>query len=180
MEKIRDPLVLAYEAIQMAIQTVHGKDFLIFDDLPDATEFKKQLPAANISNISSTIEKALMREFEPHKIKNNNNGTYTVATETLRFDYLMQVSFFAHKKGIVQKLSTEFIMYMEEKNELLLPDDFWNETMQIFLQSSPTAPHGEPDLYQCDQTWLCRGKLLTSEIVNSIDVTNLRFKIKNI
>ncbi len=41
MEKIRDPLVLVYETLKKAIQTVHGQDFLVFDDFPDSRQLQK-------------------------------------------------------------------------------------------------------------------------------------------
>lgn len=172
----RDPLVLAYEALKMAIKSVHGMDFAVYDDLPDATEFRKRLPAASISYISGGGEKAFMREFTPHAIK-KNAGTFNVATETTRFEYLIQVSFFDDKKGKAQTLSTAFYTSMEIENEIPLPDDPWGETMQIFLESPPFPPRGKPDLYQCDQTWRCRGKLLTTEVVNAVDVRGFRIRI---
>ena len=42
MEKIRDPLVLVYETLKKAIKTVHGQDFLVFDDLPKTESNKKK------------------------------------------------------------------------------------------------------------------------------------------
>lgn len=179
MDRLRDPLVLAYEAIKAAIREVHGEAFAVFDDAPDATKLKKQLPAASISYISGSSEKAFMREFEPHAIKKNKGGTFTVATETLRFEYYIQVSFFSHEKGLAQRLSTQFYTKTEQENEIPLLDEPWNETMQIFLESPPLPPRGEPDLYQCDQTWACRGRLLTTEVVNAVDVRKLKLKIHN-
>lgn len=59
-----------------------------------------------------------MREWIPHKeIKNRDD--FTVATETLRLEYVIQISFFANRKGIAQRLSTKFIHYLEEKNDKL-------------------------------------------------------------
>ena len=50
MEKIRDPLVLVYETLKKAIQTVHGENFLVLDDFPMADRFhKEKRNAANIS-----------------------------------------------------------------------------------------------------------------------------------
>ncbi len=179
-EQLRDPLVLTYEALKHAIRQVHGEKFLVYDDIPVATELKKQLPAANLSYVSGVGEKAFMREFDPHTLKDNENGTFTVVTETLRFDYYIQVSFFATKKGLAQMLSNKFMAIIELENEILIPNDPWGETMQIMLESPPLPPRGEPDLYQCEQTWLCRGKLLTTEVVNAVDITNLRIRTKNV
>ena len=69
MEKVRDPLVLVYETLKQAIKTVHGQDFLVFDDFPTADSYRKQNKnAANISFVSANSEKGLMREFIPHKV----------------------------------------------------------------------------------------------------------------
>ena len=58
MEKIRDPLVLVYETLKKAIQTVHGQDFLVMYDFPTADSFRKQnRNAANISFVSASSEK---------------------------------------------------------------------------------------------------------------------------
>ena len=75
MEKMRDPLVLVYETLKKAIKTVHGQDFLVLDDFPTADSYRKQnRNAANISFISASSEKGLMREFIPHQtIKNKND-----------------------------------------------------------------------------------------------------------
>ncbi|MCP1306487.1 hypothetical protein [Paenibacillus tyrfis] len=175
---MRDPLVSTYEALAAAMVKVHGKDFPVLDGDPDPTVFKKQLPAAHIVQVSGTVEKALMREYEPHGLINNGDGTYTVGTESCRFDYLIQVSFYGAKPGIAQRLSTAFMAYVEMDNELVIPGDKWGESMQIFLEAPPMPPRGEPDLYQCDATYRCRGKLITEERVQSIDVSKLKFKIE--
>ncbi len=182
MEKIRDPLVLVYETLKKAIKTVHGQDFLVLDDFPTADSYRKQNKnAANISFVSASSEKGLMREFVPHKvIKNDNNNQFTIATETLRIEYVIQISFFANRKGIAQMLSTKFINYLEQKNELELVDDKWLENMDIFLMYPPAPPEGDTDLWQVNQTWQCSAKLLTEEIVDKVEQMNFTGKIKNI
>ena len=181
MEKIRDPLVLVYETLKKAIQTVHGQDFLVFDDFPTADSFRKQnRNAANISFISASSEKGLMREFVPHKTaKNKNDNKFTVATETLRMEYIIQISFFANRKGIAQVLSTKFIHYLEQKNELKLEGDTWQESMDIFLMYPPAPPEGDTDLWQVNQTWQCSAKLLTEEVVDKVEQMNFTGIIKN-
>ncbi len=182
MEKIRDPLVLVYETLKQAIKTVHGQDFLVLDDFPTADSYRKQnRNAANISFVSASSEKGLMREFIPHKVvKNDNDNQFTVATETLRLEYVIQISFFANRKGIAQMLSTKFINYLEQKNELELVDDKWLENMDIFLMYPPAPPEGDTDLWQVNQTWQCSAKLLTEEIVDKVEQMNFTGKIKNI
>ena len=182
MEKIRDPLVLVYETLKKAIKTVHGQDFLVLDDFPTADSYRKQNKnAANISFVSASSEKGLMREFVPHKvIKNDNNNQFTIATETLRIEYVIQISFFANKKGIAQMLSTKFINYLERKNALKLEGDKWLENMDIFLMYPPAPPEGDTDLWQVNQTWQCSAKLLTEEIVDKTEQMNFTGKIKNI
>jgi hypothetical protein len=174
---MRDPLVGAYEALKSAIRTVHGQDFVVRDGDPDPTEFKKQLPAAHLYLVSGTSEKALMREYEPHGMIDNQDETFTVGTESVRFDYLIQVSFYAEKPGTVQRQSTEFMAYIETSNEVNIPNDKWGEVMQIFLSAPPRPPVGEPDLYQVDASYYCRGKLITEEVVNAIDVSKFKPKI---
>ena len=182
MEKVRDPLVLVYETLKQAIKTVHGQDFLVLDDFPTADSYRKQnRNAANISFVSASSEKGLMREFIPHKVvKNDNDNQFTVATETLRLEYVIQISFFANRKGIAQMLSTKFINYLEQKNELELVDDKWLENMDIFLMYPPAPPEGDTDLWQVNQTWQCSAKLLTEEIVDKVEQMNFTGKIKNI
>ena len=182
MEKIRDPLVLVYETLKQAIKTVHGQDFLVLDDFPTADSYRKQnRNAANISFVSASSEKGLMREFIPHKVvKNENNNQFTVTTETLRMEYIIQISFFANRKGMAQMLSTKFINYLEQKNELELVDDKWLENMDIFLMYPPAPPEGDTDLWQVNQTWQCSAKLLTEEIVDKTEQMNFIGKIKNI
>ena len=182
MEKVRDPLVLVYETLKQAIKTVHGQDFLVFDDFPTADSYRKQNKnAANISFVSANSEKGLMREFIPHKVvKNDNNNQFTVATETLRIEYVIQISFFANKKGIAQMLSTKFINYLERENTLKLEGDKWLENMDIFLMYPPAPPEGDTDLWQVNQTWQCSAKLLTEEIVDKVEQMNFTGKIKNI
>lgn len=178
---MRDPLVLIYETLKDTIKKVHGKDFLVFDEFPTSGEFKKQNKnAANISYISGSCEKGLMREYVPHKTRKNEDGTYTVATETLRMDYTIQISFFANKKGIAQKLSTEFVSYLEKVNQIEMLGDIWGEISDIFLVSPVPPPYGDVDLWQVNQTWTIRGKLLTESIVNSIDLKNFKIKINNV
>lgn len=179
MVKIRDPLVLVYETLKKAIQTVHGQDFLVFDDFPTADSYRKQnRNAANISFVSASSEKGLMREWIPHKeIKNRDD--FTVATETLRLEYVIQISFFANRKGIAQRLSTKFIHYMEEKNELPLVEDAWQESMYVFLLYPPAPPEGDTDLWQVNQTWQCSAKLLTEKVVQEVKQMNFTGKIKN-
>ena len=182
MEKVRDPLVLVYETLKQAIKTVHGQDFLVLDDFPTADSYRKQnRNAANISFISASSEKGLMREFIPHKVvKNDNNNQFTVATETLRIEYVIQISFFANKKGIAQMLSTKFINYLERENTLKLEGDKWLENMDIFLMYPPAPPEGDTDLWQVNQTWQCSANLLTEEIVDKTEQMNFTGKIKNI
>ena len=102
MENVRDPLVLVYQTLKKAIKTVHGQDFLVLDDFPTADSYRKQnRNAANISFISASSEKGLMREFVPHKtVKNNTDNKFTIVIETLRMEYVIQISFFADRKGI--------------------------------------------------------------------------------
>lgn len=182
MEKIRDPLVLVYETLKKAIKTVHGQDFLVLDDFPTADSYRKQNKnAANISFVSASSEKGLMREFIPHKVvKNENDNKFTVATETLRMEYVIQISFFADRKGIAQQLSTKFINYLERKNALKLEGDKWMENIDIFLMYPPAPPEGDTDLWQVNQTWQCSAKLLTEEIVDKVEQMNFTGKIKNI
>ena len=182
MEKIRDPLVLVYETLKKAIKTVHGQDFLVLDDFPTADSYRKQNKnAANISFVSASSEKGLMREFIPHKVvKNENDNKFTVATETLRMEYVIQISFFADRKGIAQQLSTKFINYLERENTLKLEGDKWLESMDIFLMYPPAPPEGDTDLWQVNQTWQCSAKLLTEEIVDKTEQMNFIGKIKNI
>ena len=182
MEKVRDPLVLVYETLKKAIKTVHGQDFLVLDDFPTADSYRKQnRNAANISFVSASSEKGLMREFIPHKVvKNENDNKFTVATETLRMEYVIQISFFADRKGIAQQLSTKFINYLERKNALKLEGDKWMENIDIFLMYPPAPPEGDTDLWQVNQTWQCSAKLLTEEIVDKVEQMNFTGKIKNI
>ncbi len=182
MEKIRDPLVLVYETLKKAIKTVHGQDFLVLDDFPTADSYRKQNKnAANISFVSASSEKGLMREFIPHKVvKNENDNKFTVATETLRMEYVIQISFFADRKGIAQQLSTKFINYLERKNALKLEGDKWMENIDIFLMYPPAPPEGDTDLWQVNQTWQCSAKLLTEEIVDKTEQMNFTGKVKNI
>ena len=182
MENIRDPLVLVYQTLKKAIKTVHGQDFLVLDDFPTADSYRKQnRNAANISFISASSEKGLMREFIPHKVvKNENNNQFTVTTETLRMEYVIQISFFANRKGIAQMLSTKFINYLERENTLKLEEDKWLESMDIFLMYPPAPPEGDTDLWQVNQTWQCSAKLLTEEIVDKVEQMNFTGKIKNI
>lgn len=182
MEKIRDPLVLVYETLKKAIQTVHGENFLVLDDFPMADRFRKEKRnAANISFVSASSEKGLMREFIPHKERSNEDETtITVATETLRMEYVIQISFFAEKKGVAQWLSTKFISYLEEKNELDLEGDVWKESMNVFLLYPPSPPDGEADLWQVSQTWRCSGKLLTEKTVAKVGQLDLKGILKNV
>ena len=182
MEKIRDPLVLVYETLKKAIKTVHGQDFLVLDDFPTADSYRKQnRNAANISFVSASSEKGLMREFIPHKVvKNENDNKFTVATETLRMEYVIQISFFADRKGIAQQLSTKFINYLERKNALKLEGDKWMENIDIFLMYPPAPPEGDTDLWQVNQTWQCSAKLLTEEVVDKTEQMNFTGMIKNI
>ena len=181
MEKVRDPLVLVYETLKKAIKTVHGQDFLVLDDFPTADSYRKQNKnAANISFVSASSEKGLMREFIPHKVvKNESDNKFTVATETLRMEYVIQISFFADRKGIAQQLSTKFINYLERKNALKLEGDKWLENMDIFLMYPPAPPEGDTDLWQVNQTWQCSAKLLTEEVVDRVKQMNFIGKIKN-
>jgi hypothetical protein len=182
---MRDPLVATYKAIHDAIKTVHGTAFTVRDEQPDPTEFtigqtktvKEILPAANISYVSGTSEKALMREHEPHGILNNFDGTFTVGTEALRFDYMIQVSFYAERQGTALRLATEFMAYIESENEIPIPEDKWETSMQVFTEGPPVPPRGEKGLYQSDLTLSCRGKLITEEVVSAIDVSNFKPKI---
>lgn len=182
MEKVRDPLVLVYETLKKAIKTVHGQDFLVFDDFPTADSYRKQNKnAANISFVSASSEKGLMREFIPHKVvKNESDNKFTVATETLRMEYVIQISFFADRKGIAQQLSTKFINYLERKNALKLEGDKWLENIDIFLMYPPAPPEGDTDLWQVNQTWQCSAKLLTEEVVDKTEQMNFTGKVKNI
>ena len=182
MEKVRDPLVLVYETLKKAIKTVHGQDFLVLDDFPTADSYRKQNKnAANISFVSASSEKGLMREFIPHKVvKNESDNKFTVATETLRMEYVIQISFFADRKGIAQQLSTKFINYLERKNALKLEGDKWLENMDIFLMYPPAPPEGDTDLWQVNQTWQCSAKLLTEEVVDKTEQMNFTGKVKNI
>ncbi len=182
MEKVRDPLVLVYETLKKAIKTVHGQDFLVLDDFPTADSYRKQNKnAANISFVSASSEKGLMREFIPHKVvKNESDNKFTVATETLRMEYVIQISFFADRKGIAQQLSTKFINYLERKNALKLEGDKWLENIDIFLMYPPAPPEGDTDLWQVNQTWQCSAKLLTEEVVDKTEQMNFTGKVKNI
>ena len=154
----------------------------MLDDFPTADSYRKQnRNAANISFVSASSEKGLMREFIPHKVvKNENDNKFTVATETLRMEYVIQISFFADRKGIAQQLSTKFINYLERKNALKLEGDKWMENIDIFLMYPPAPPEGDTDLWQVNQTWQCSAKLLTEEVVDKTEQMNFTGKIKNI
>ena len=182
MENVRDPLVLVYQTLKKAIKTVHGQDFLVLDDFPTADSYRKQnRNAANISFISASSEKGLMREFVPHKIiKNSNDNKFCMATETLRMEYVIQISFFANKKGIAQMLSTKLIDYLEQKNELELVGDKWQESMNVFLMYPPAPPEGDTDLWQVNQTWQCSAKLLTEKVVDDVKQMDFKKMIKNV
>lgn len=182
MKKIRDPLVLLYETLKKAMQRVYGEDFLVLDDFPMADRFRKEKRnAANISFLSASSEKGLMREWIPHKEKINEDGTtITVATETLRVEYIIQISFFAEKKAVAQWLSTKWIQYLEEKNELELEGDIWQESMNVFLLYPPPPPDGDMDLWQVNQTWQCSGKLLTEKVVEKVGRMDFKGMINNI
>lgn len=179
MEIIRDPLVLVYEGLKAKIKAVHGADFYMTDGDPPTSEYKKRLPAANISYVSGTAEKAFMREYEPHVVEDNGDGTFTAVYEIMRFSYLLQVSFFAKMPGTVQQLSLAFIDTLEADNLLFL-DDKWDIDTDIFLQAPPLPPRGQEFMYQVDQTWKCSGKLLHKKIVNTVDIKELKLKIETI
>ncbi|MED1787624.1 hypothetical protein P4V47_08900 [Brevibacillus laterosporus] len=175
---MRDPLVSVYTALEKAIKTVHGSSFLVTNDTPNPIETKKRvLPAANITYVSGTSEKALMREHEPHGVLSNGNGTFTVGTEAVRFHYLIQVSFFAERPSQAQQLSTKFLAYIETENEIGIPEDKWGDLVQIFIASPPLPPRGEPNLYQVDATYQCLGQLIVEEQVNAIDVSKFKPKV---
>lgn len=175
---MRDPLVSVYTALENAIKTVHGSGFLVTDGIPNPIETKKRvLPAVNITHVSGTSEKSLMREHEPHGVISNGNGTFTVGTEAVRFEYLIQVSFFAERPSQAQQLSTKFLAYIETENEIVIPEDKWGDPVQIFIASPPIPPRGEPNLYQVDATYQCTGKLIVEEQVNAIDVSKFKPKL---
>lgn len=171
---MRDPLVETYKAIKAVIRVVHGSNFNVRDEEPNPIEFKVELPAANMTYISGTSEKALMREYEPHGLIDNGNGTFTVGTEVVRFDYLIQVSFFAERQGTALRLATEFLAAIEKENQIVIPGDKWKEVVQIFAGGPPLPPRGQTGLYQCDTTYSCRGKLIIEETVNAIDLANFK------
>lgn len=185
---MRDPLVETYRALKNAIRVVHGSTFVVRDEKPSPVEFNldsaepetQSLPAANISFVSGTSEKALMREYEPHGLIDNGDGTYTQGIEVLRFDYLIQVSFFAERQGTALRLATEFMAYIEKENRIPIPGDKWGEVVQIFAQGPPRPPRGETGLYQSDATYSCRGKLIVEETVNAIDVSLFKPKVTNL
>jgi hypothetical protein len=185
---LRDPLVLAYKALTQAIQNTLGTDIHVFDGTPNPTEFKKallgdnsgteqQIKAAHLFKVGGSSEKGLMREYIPHGIIDNLDGTFTEGTESIRMDYLIQVSFYANRPGIAEQLNNDFMGYIESNNEISLPGDKWNEQMYIFLEGTPTPPTGEPDVYVVHSTYRCRGKLITEKIVNSIDVSMFHPKV---
>ncbi len=94
-----------------------------------------------------------MREFVPHKVvKNGNDNQFTVATETLRMEYVIQISFFANKKGIAQMLSTKVYQLLGERKYIEIRRDKWLESMDIFLMYPPAPPEGDTDLWQVNQT----------------------------
>ncbi len=178
MEIIRDPLSIVYEGLKAKIKEIHGQDFYVTDGTPPTSEYRKRLPAANISYVSGTAEKAFMREYEPHALIDNQDGTYTAIYEIMRFFYVLQVSFFADMSGDAQQLSLKFLTDLENSNSLPLPDELDSDA-NIFLQSPPLPPRGEEYLYQVDQTWACSGKLLQERVVNEIDVEKMNLKVKN-
>lgn len=181
---MRNPLVLVYKSIANTITMCHGNDIFITDEQPntfdtslnDEENNKFNLPGANISYVSGNSEKALMREYEPHGVINNLNGTYTIGTEALRYNYLIQVSFFAKNPGTAFRLASEFVAHIEKDNEIPI-EDKWESSMTIFTKSPPIPPRGEGGLYQSDITFSCEGKLIIEEIVNSIDIQNFKPKI---
>ena len=178
MEMIRDPLAIVYEGLKAKIKEIHGQDFYVTDGEPPTSEYRKKLPAANISYVSGTAEKAFMREYEPHVLVDNQDGTYTVIYEIMRFFYVLQVSFFAEMPGDAQQLALKFLDDLENSNVLPLVDELDSST-NIFLQSPPLPPRGDEFLYQVDQTWACHGKLLHKRIVNEIDVAKMNLKVTN-
>jgi hypothetical protein len=121
-----------------------------------------------------------MREYEPHGILDNLNGTFTVGIESLRFDYMIQVSFYAERKGTALRLATEFMAYVERENEIPIPEDKWETSMQVFTEGPPTPPRGEKGLYQSDLTLSCRGKLIIEDVVSAIDVSNFKPQINKL
>ena len=95
-------------------------------------------------------------------------------------EYVIQISFFANKKGMAQMLSTKFIDYLEQKNELELVGDKWQESMNVFLMYPPAPPEGDTDLWQVNQTWQCSAKLLTEKVVDDVKQMDFKKMIKNV
>lgn len=176
---MRDPLVETYKAIKATVRVVHGSEFTVRDEEPNPVEFKASLPAVNISYVSGTAEKALMREYEPHGLIDNGDNTFTAGIEVLRFDYLIQVTFFGQHQGTAQRLATEFLAFIEQENDISIPGDKWGESVQIFATGPPRPPRGEVGMYQCELTFSCRGKLIVEENVNAIDISGFKPKVNN-
>lgn len=176
----RDALILVYKAVRDAIKDTLGKDFKVTDSFPNPSEVKKSLPSASIQVVNGSILKSIMSDYEIHKSKKLSNGQWLVCTENLRFSYTLKVTFFCDKLSNVQIISNKFISFIEKKqNYIRLPDDHWDEDMLIYIENPPMAPIGEPNLYYVEQEWICRGKLLIDEVVPSIDISNLKFKIQS-
>lgn len=176
----RDPLLLAYKAVQKAVKKVNGNNFIVRDAYPNPSEAKKSVPMACIQVVSGSTKKSIMSDYETHDMKKLPDGKWLVCRENLRFYYLLKVTFFDEKLNNVQKLSSDFLAFIEKsENYIDLPDDNWNEKMLIYIEEPPLPPSGEQNLYKVEQSWRCRGKLLIDEVVPSIDVSKIKFKVQN-
>lgn len=176
----RDALILVYKAVRDEIKNTLGRNFKVTDAFPDPSEAKKSLPSACIQIVNGSIVKSIMSDYEIHKSKKLSNGKWLVCTENLRFAYTLKITFFCEKLSEVQAISNKFMTFIESKqNYIKLPDDHWDEDMLIYIENPPMPPEGEPDLYYVSQEWICRGKLLIDEVVPSIDISKLKFKIES-
>lgn len=159
----RDPLLLVYEALKVAVRTAVEFDITVKAEYPNPAYFKAKTPAVGLLKIGGTATDRVTPGDVHVTLPANPDGSIIVAGEFRRYSYLVQLSVFTKDKRQRSELGQATEEYLQQNRYLSLPGDQFGDSTLVLVQGPPTDSVGETGFYQRDYTLKCTGRMLIAE-----------------
>jgi len=157
---VRDPVLLIYEALKVAIRTATETQITVKADYPDPSYFKAKTPAVGLLKIGGKARDFVTPGDSHVTLPVNPDGTLPVVGEWKRYSYLLQLSVFTETKRERSELGQTIEEYLQKKRYHALPGDPFGDYTVVLVQGVPHDSKGEVGFYQRDFTLKCSGRLL--------------------
>lgn len=166
---MRDPVLLIYEALKVAVRAATGTQMTVKADYPDPSHFKFKTPAVGLLKISGTARDFVTPGDSHVTLPVNPDGTLPVVGEWKRYWFLLQLSVFTETKRERSEQGQKIEEYLQKKRYHDLPGDPFDDHTVILVQGVPHDSKGEVGFYQRDYTLKCSGKLLIADTFQPAD-----------